>query len=46
VKNRKVSLKEVLNWVTRTVSREVQDKGCPKAYCLKRPTSKVRSASY
>jgi hypothetical protein len=36
----KVSRKEALNQVTRIVSREV-----PKAYCLKRPTTKVTTAS-
>jgi hypothetical protein len=46
VRNRKVSHREVLSRVTRIVSGEVCDKGCPKAYCLRLPTTKVRSASF
>jgi hypothetical protein len=46
VRNRKVSCREALRRVTRIVSREVCNKGYPKAYCLKRPTTKVSSASF
>jgi hypothetical protein len=46
VRNRKVSRREALSRVTRTVSGEVHDMGCLKAYCLKRPTTEIRSASF
>jgi hypothetical protein len=46
VRNHKVSRREALSRVTRIVSGDVCNKSCPKAYCLKRPTTKVRSASF
>ncbi|RLM69952.1 putative gypsy-type retrotransposon [Panicum miliaceum] len=39
--NRKVSRSEAHRWVTLIVSGEVCDKGCPKAYCLKLPTTEM-----
>jgi hypothetical protein len=41
VKNFKVPHAEAANRVAHIVSGEVRDKGCPKMYCLKRPTTKV-----
>ncbi|RLN43356.1 hypothetical protein C2845_PM01G37990 [Panicum miliaceum] len=43
VQNHKVSRSEAHRRVTLIVSGEVGDKGCPKAYCLKRPTTEVCS---
>ncbi|RLN12684.1 hypothetical protein C2845_PM09G13180 [Panicum miliaceum] len=37
--NRKVSRSKAHKRVTLIVSGEAHDKGCPKAYCLKRPTT-------
>ncbi|RLN11915.1 hypothetical protein C2845_PM09G14090 [Panicum miliaceum] len=39
VQNRKVSRSEAHRRVTLMMSGEVHDKGCSKAYCLKRPTT-------
>ncbi|RLN12163.1 retrotransposon protein, putative, unclassified [Panicum miliaceum] len=39
--NRKVSRSEAHWRATLIVSGEVHDKGCPKAYCLKRPTTEL-----
>ncbi|RLN11886.1 orf3 [Panicum miliaceum] len=41
MQNRKVSRSEAHKRVTLIVSGEVRDKGCPKAYYLKRPTTKL-----
>ncbi|RLN17434.1 hypothetical protein C2845_PM02G17560 [Panicum miliaceum] len=42
VRNCKVPHMEAVNRVARIMSGEVRDKGCPKAYCLKRPTTEER----
>ncbi|RLN12401.1 hypothetical protein C2845_PM09G11440 [Panicum miliaceum] len=44
--NRKVSRSKVHKRVTLIVSREVRDKGWPKAYCLKRPTTEEKIVSF
>ncbi|RLM74034.1 hypothetical protein C2845_PM15G02090 [Panicum miliaceum] len=46
VQNRKVSHSEAHKRVTLIVSGEVRDKGCPKAYCLKRPTTEEKIVSF
>ena len=38
---RKVPQDEIANWVARIMAGQIQDKGCPKAHCLKRPTDAV-----
>ncbi|RLN04516.1 hypothetical protein C2845_PM13G05950 [Panicum miliaceum] len=44
--NRKVSRNEAYRRVMLIVSGEVRDKGCPKAYCLKRPTTEEKVVSF
>ncbi|RLN21844.1 hypothetical protein C2845_PM07G10810 [Panicum miliaceum] len=44
--NRKVSRGEAHKRVTLIVSGEVRDKGCLKAYCLKRPTTEEKIMSF
>ncbi|RLM68907.1 hypothetical protein C2845_PM17G06750 [Panicum miliaceum] len=46
VQNCKVSRSEAHRRVTLIVSGEVRDKGCPKAYCLKWPTTEEKSMSF
>ncbi|RLN15380.1 hypothetical protein C2845_PM02G14600 [Panicum miliaceum] len=46
VRNRKVSQREALSRVACIVSGQVCDKGCPKAYCLKRPTTGERVVEF
>jgi hypothetical protein len=41
VQNHKVPRAEAFNRVSFIMSGEVRDKGCPKEYCLKRPTIEV-----
>ena len=42
----KVSQEEYANRVARIMAGQIQDKGCPKALCLKRPTNAVRFLMY
>ncbi|RLN04662.1 hypothetical protein C2845_PM13G09060 [Panicum miliaceum] len=44
--NYKVSHSEAHRWVTLIMIGEVLDKGCPKAYCLKRPTIEEKIVSF
>ncbi|RLN03835.1 hypothetical protein C2845_PM13G17930 [Panicum miliaceum] len=44
--NRKVSRSEAHKRVTLIVSGEIHNKGCPKAYCLKRPTAEKKVVSF
>ncbi|RLN38929.1 hypothetical protein C2845_PM01G43930 [Panicum miliaceum] len=44
--NRKVLRSEAHKRVMLIVSGEVRDKGCPKAYCLKRPTTEEKIVSF
>ena len=37
----KVPREEIVNWVARIMAGQIQDKGCPKAHCLKWPTDTV-----
>ncbi|RLN09648.1 hypothetical protein C2845_PM11G17900 [Panicum miliaceum] len=46
VQNCKISRGEAHRRVTLIVSGEVRDKGCPKAYCLKRPTTEEKIVSF
>ena len=39
--NRKVPREEAANRVARMMQGPIHDRGCPKAYCLKRPTRAV-----
>ncbi|RLM48599.1 hypothetical protein C2845_PMPSC055854 [Panicum miliaceum] len=44
--NRKVLRNEAYKWVMLIVSREVRDKGCLKAYCLKWTTTEEKVVSF
>ncbi|RLN13260.1 hypothetical protein C2845_PM09G13250 [Panicum miliaceum] len=41
-RNRRVSLGEAFKWVSLIMNGEVHDKGCPKAHCLKQPTTEIK----
>ncbi|RLM69211.1 putative gypsy-type retrotransposon [Panicum miliaceum] len=46
VQNHKLLRSKAHRWVTLIGSGEVRDKGCPKAYCLKRPTTEEKIVSF